>query len=93
MELVEAVTDLFRGDWEGLIQRAVWGRSLLTNDMGEIEKFLVLFKYNGVGDWSGGYAHCYPHCTGTVRGLINGPPVKLPNFNFLNIVMNTLFDI
>ena len=41
VELVEAVTDLFRRDWEGLIQRVCGGESVVTNDMGERERFLV----------------------------------------------------
>ena len=72
------------------MQREVWGVSLLTNYMGERENVLVQFKYNGVGDWSGGYAHCYLHWTWTVGGLFNGAPVKLPNFNFLNTTINNI---
>ena len=41
MELVEAVTDLFRRDWEGLMQRVGGGGSVVTNEMGEREIFLV----------------------------------------------------
>ena len=42
MELVEAVTDLFQRDWEGLMQRRVggWG-SVVTNEMRERARFLV----------------------------------------------------
>ena len=53
-------------------------------DMREKARFLVYLEYNGAGDWSGGYAHGYPNWNGTVGGLFNGAPVKLPNFNFLN---------
>ena len=49
---------------------------MVTNEIGEKERFLVWFKFNGAGAWSEGYAHCYPHWTGTVGGLINGPPVS-----------------
>ena len=42
----------------------------------EIAIFLVHLEYNGAGDWSGGYAHCYPPWTGTVGGLFNGAPVN-----------------
>ena len=41
VELVEAVTDLFRRDWEGLMQRVGGGGSVVTNEMGDIERFLV----------------------------------------------------
>ena len=36
VELVESVTDLFRRDWEGLMQRVGGGVLVVTNDMGEI---------------------------------------------------------
>ena len=41
VELVEAVTDLFRSNWEGLIQRVAGGGSVVMNEMGERERFLV----------------------------------------------------
>ena len=41
LELVEAVTDLFRGDWESLMQRVGGGGSVVTNEIGEKERFLV----------------------------------------------------
>ena len=41
VELVEAVTDLFRRDWEGLMQRVGGGGSVVTNQIGEREIFLV----------------------------------------------------
>ena len=41
MELVEAVTDLFRRDWEGLMQRVGGGGLVVTNEIGEKERFLV----------------------------------------------------
>ena len=41
VELVEAVTDLFRRDWEGLMQRVGGGGSVVTNEIGEKEIFLV----------------------------------------------------
>ena len=41
----------------------------------------------------GVYATGYPHWTGTVGGLFNGDPVKLPNYNFLNTtIKNILFN-
>ena len=40
VELVEAVTDLFRRDWEGLMQRVGVGGSVVTNEMGERVRFL-----------------------------------------------------
>ena len=40
VELVEAVTDLFRRDWEGLIQRVGGGGLVVTNDMGERARLL-----------------------------------------------------
>ena len=58
--------------------------------MGERARFLVYLEYNGAGDWSGGYAHCYPHWTGTVGDLFNGAPVKLPNFKFLHTTIKNL---
>ena len=61
VELVEAVTGLFRRDWESLMQRVGGGGLVVTNEIGEKEIFLVYFKFNGAGYWSGGYAHCYPH--------------------------------
>ena len=76
VELVEAVTGLFRRYWESLNQRVGGGGSVVTNEIGEKEIFLVYFEFNGVGAWYGGYAHCYTHWTGTVGGLINGPPVN-----------------
>ena len=36
VELVEAVTGLFRRDWEGLMQRVGGGGLVLTNEMGYI---------------------------------------------------------
>ena len=42
VELVEAVTDLFRRDWEGIIQRVgVGGGLVATNEMGYVAIFLV----------------------------------------------------
>ena len=41
LELVEAVTGLFRRDWESLMQRVGGGGSVLTNEIGEKERFLV----------------------------------------------------
>ena len=41
MELVEAVADLFRGDWESLMQRVGGGGLVVTNEIGEKEIFLV----------------------------------------------------
>ena len=41
MELVEAVTDLFRMDWKSLMQRVGAGGSVVTNEIGEREIFLV----------------------------------------------------
>ena len=41
VELVEAVTDLFRRDWESLMQRVGGGGSVVTNDIGDKERFLV----------------------------------------------------
>ena len=41
MELVEAVTDLFRRDWESLMQRVGEGGSVVTNEIREKERFLV----------------------------------------------------
>ena len=35
VELVEAVTDLFRRDWEGLMQRVGGGGLVVMNDIGE----------------------------------------------------------
>ena len=61
VELVEAVTDLFRRDWEGLMHRVGEGWLVVTNEMGEKYIFLVYLEYNGSGDWSGGYVHCYHH--------------------------------
>ena len=64
-----------------------------VEEMGYIYRFLVQLEYNGVGYWSGGYAHLYPHWTGTVGGLFNGGPLKLPTFNFLNTtIKNILFN-
>ena len=44
MELVEAVTDLFRRDWEGLMQRVGGGESVVTNEMGERDIFFSLVR-------------------------------------------------
>ena len=41
VELVEAVTDLFRRDWEGLMQRVGGGGLEVKNNMEEIDRFLV----------------------------------------------------
>ena len=41
VELVEAVTGLFRMDWESLMQRVGGGGSVVTNEIGEKEIFLV----------------------------------------------------
>ena len=41
MKLVEAVTDLFRRDWEVLMQRVGGIGSVVTNEIGERERFLV----------------------------------------------------
>ena len=38
---VEAVTDLFRRDWEGLMHRVGEGGLVVTNEMGEKYIFLV----------------------------------------------------
>ena len=35
LKLVEAVDDLFRRDWEGLMQRVGGGGSFVTSEMGE----------------------------------------------------------
>ena len=96
-----AVKYIFRKDWDGLVQRWVDGVSVVKNEgvheageeMEERARFSVKLEYNGAGAWSGGYAHRYPHWTGTVGGLFSGPPVKLPNFNFLNTtIKNLLFN-
>ena len=42
MELVEAVTDLFRRDWEGLMQRVGGGGSVVMNEMGDRARFFSL---------------------------------------------------
>ena len=34
VELVQAVTDLFRGDWEGLMHRVGGSGMVVTNEMG-----------------------------------------------------------
>ena len=41
VELVEAVTDLFLRDWEGLMKRLGGGGLVETNEMGEREIFIV----------------------------------------------------
>ena len=41
MELVEAVTDLVRRDWEGLMKRVGVGGLVVTNEIGERYIFLV----------------------------------------------------
>ena len=41
VELVEAVTDLFWRDWESLMQRVGGGGLVVTNEIGEKERFLV----------------------------------------------------
>ena len=41
VELVEAVTDLFRRECESLMQRVGGGGSVVTNEIGERERFLV----------------------------------------------------
>ena len=41
VELVEAITDLFRRDWEGLIQRVGRGGLVVTNEIVEREIFQV----------------------------------------------------
>ena len=41
VELVEAVTDLFRRDWESIMQRVGKGGSVVMNEIGEIYIFLV----------------------------------------------------
>ena len=41
VELVEAVTDLFRRDWESLMHRVGGVGSVVTNEIGEKEIFLV----------------------------------------------------
>ena len=64
MEFVEAVKD-FKERIGGYLQRWGSGVSVVTNegvndageDMGERSIFLVYLEYNGVGYWSGGYAH------------------------------------
>ena len=40
VELVEAVTDLFRRDWESLMYRVCGSGSVVTNEIGEREIFL-----------------------------------------------------
>ena len=54
------------------MQRVGGNGLAVTNDMGDRDRFLVYFEYNGAGAWSGGYENCYPHRNGTVGGLING---------------------
>ena len=41
MELVEDVTDLFRRDWEGIMQRVCGGVLVVTNEMGQRDIYLV----------------------------------------------------
>ena len=41
VELLEAITDLFRRDWESLMQRVGGGGSVVTNGMVEREIFLI----------------------------------------------------
>ena len=41
VDLVEAVTGLFWRDWESLMQRVGGGGLVVTNDIGERERFLV----------------------------------------------------
>ena len=41
VELVEAVTDLFRRDWESLMQRVGGVGLVVTNEIGEIDIFIV----------------------------------------------------
>ena len=51
------------------------------------------FSWN-IMEWGlgpGGMHIATPPWTRTVGGLFNGPPVKLPNYNFLDTAMNTFF--
>ena len=41
VDLVEAVTGLFQRDWESLMQRVGGGGSVVTNEIGEKDRFLV----------------------------------------------------
>ena len=41
MELLEAVTELFRRYWESLMKRVGGGGLVVTNEIGERERFLV----------------------------------------------------
>ena len=41
VELLEAVTDLFWRDWESLMQRVDGDVSVVMNELGEKERFLV----------------------------------------------------
>ena len=41
VELVEDVTNLFRREWESLMQRVGGGGSVVRNEIGERERFLV----------------------------------------------------
>ena len=50
VELVEAVTDLFRRDWGGLMQRVGGGGLVVMYEIGERERFLVYLEYNGAVD-------------------------------------------
>ena len=82
---------LCRYGWGGVSVVINEGVHETGEEKGEISRLLVQLEYNGAGDWSGGHAHCYPHWTGTVGGLFNGHPVKLPNSNFLNITIKNIF--
>ena len=41
VKFVEAIADLFRRYWESLMQRVVGGDSVVTNEIGYRERFLV----------------------------------------------------
>ena len=101
MELLEAVKELLRKDWGVIVNRLGGGVYVVTNegaheygeDMGERSIYFILVGIKWSGDLSGGHARCYHHWTGTVGGLFNCPPLKLPNFNFLNTaIKNILFN-
>ena len=100
-ELVYSVTGLLRKYWQGIL---CIGRVLgcmvqhikMAMKLVHIWQKYVSFQFScnilEWEAWSGGYTYCHPQ-TGSVGGLLNGPSLKLPSFNFLNNLKYLLFKI
>ena len=98
VELVKAITDLFRKEWGIIVKRQGGGIFVVTNEAGcesgeeKVKKSRFQFSQNIMG-WGLGPGDMQIATLVLVKqgGLFNWKPVTLPNFNLLNTLKNILF--